>query len=191
MGEMKVICEQEGIRLHTSVWYSPRSNGVAERTIGLLTTTPVSPNPCGQKRSTLRRTYIIGRQRGHWAVVRHLPDVSHLPAFGAPFAIVEPTERLRKLYNRATICFFVGYKYEGGGYRVWDPKRRVVVESRDLVFVEDGLPPPTLNDSRPQPIDEDEPTTQPALGHTTEPTTLPAAYPHRPYRSRPHQRGNA
>ena len=55
-----------------------------------------------------------------------------------------------------TICFFVGYKYEGGGYRVWDPKRRVVVESRDLIFFEDGLLPPTLNDSRPQPIDEDD-----------------------------------
>ena len=69
----------------------------------------------------------------------------------------------------------MGYKYEGGGYRVWDPKRRVVVESKDLVFFDDGLPPPTLNDSRSQLIDEDEPTTQPALDHITEPTTLPAA----------------
>ena len=68
--------------------------------------------------------------------------------------LVEPTERLRKLDDRATKCFFVGYKYEGGGYRVWDPKRQVIVESRDLVFFEDGLPPPTLNDSRPQPADE-------------------------------------
>ena len=29
-GEMKVICEQEGITLHTSVRYSPESNGVAK-----------------------------------------------------------------------------------------------------------------------------------------------------------------
>ena len=65
--------------------------------------------------------------------------------------LVEPTERLRKLDDRATMCFFVGYKYEGGGYRVRDPKRQVIVESRDLVFFEDGLPPPTLNDLRPQP----------------------------------------
>ena len=69
----------------------------------------------------------------------------------------------------------MGYKYEGGGYRVWDPKRRVVVKCKDLVFFEDGLPPPTLNDSRPQLIDEDEPTTQHALDHITEPTTPPAA----------------
>jgi len=54
------------------------------------------------------------------------------------------------------MCFFVSYKYDGGGYRVWDPKRRVVAESRDIVFFEDGLPPPTLNDLPPRPVDEDE-----------------------------------
>ena len=37
MGEMKDICIREGIKLHTSVRYSPESNGVAERTIGVLT----------------------------------------------------------------------------------------------------------------------------------------------------------
>jgi hypothetical protein len=37
MGEMKTICEESGIQLNTSVRYSPESNGVAERTIGVLT----------------------------------------------------------------------------------------------------------------------------------------------------------
>ena len=69
------------------------------------------------------------------------------------------------------MCFFVWYKYEGGGYQVWDPKRRVVVESKYLAF---RSPPPTLNDSRPQPVDEDEPTVQPTPRHTTELPTLPA-----------------
>jgi len=36
MGGMRQTCKQEGIRPHTSVLYSPESNGVAERTIGLL-----------------------------------------------------------------------------------------------------------------------------------------------------------
>ena len=40
--------------------------------IGLLTTTPVSPNPCGQKHSTLQCMYRIGCQQRHWAVVCHL-----------------------------------------------------------------------------------------------------------------------
>ena len=36
MGGMRQTCEQEGIKLHTSVLYSPESNGVTERTIGVL-----------------------------------------------------------------------------------------------------------------------------------------------------------
>jgi len=36
MGGMRQTCEQEGIKLHTSVRYNPESNGVAERTIGVL-----------------------------------------------------------------------------------------------------------------------------------------------------------
>ena len=39
MGGMRQTCEQEGIKLHTSVLYSPESNGVAERTIGVLMNT--------------------------------------------------------------------------------------------------------------------------------------------------------
>ena len=27
------------------------------------------------------------------------------------------TERMRKLDDRTTMCFLVGYKYDGGGYR--------------------------------------------------------------------------
>ena len=105
------------------------------------------------------------------------PDVSHLRAFGAPCAIVEPKERLRKLDDRASMCFFIGYKYEGGGYRVWDPKRRVVVESKDIVFFEDGLPPPTLNEARLQQNDADEPVAQPAPDHILEPPTPPDVPP--------------
>ena len=58
------------------------------------------------------------------------PDVSHLHAFSALCAIVELKERLRKLEDRTTMCSFMGYKYTGGGYQVWDLKRQVVVKSR-------------------------------------------------------------
>ena len=180
---MKDTCEQEGTKLHMSVWYSPKLNGVAERTIRVLTNAVCAmlhdsglPKSLWAEAFNAAATFIIGRQRRHWAVVCHLrsftgakPDVSHLRA------IVEPTERLRKLDDRAMMCFFVEYKYKEGGYQVWDLKRRAVVEFRDIVLFEDGLPPPTLNGSRPQPTNEDEPIAQPAPDHTTEPPTLPAA----------------
>ena len=73
------------------------------------------------------------------------------------------------------MCYFVGYKYEGGSYRARDPKRQVVVKSRDIVFFEEGLPSPTLNDPPLRPVDEDEQVTPPTLDHNTSPTTPPDA----------------
>ena len=61
------------------------------------------------------------------------PDPAHLCAVGAPCSIVEPLKKLKKLDDWVRMCFFVGYKYGGGGYRVWDPKGKAVVESRDIV----------------------------------------------------------
>jgi hypothetical protein len=89
------------------------------------------------------------------------PDVWDLRAFGAPCAVVEPSERLKKLDDRATMLFFVGYKYGGGGYKVWDPKRRVVVESRHVIFFEGGLPLPTLCEFASPTINDDKPIVQP------------------------------
>ena len=37
IGEMRDICERDGIKLHTTVPYHPASNGVAECAIGVLT----------------------------------------------------------------------------------------------------------------------------------------------------------
>ena len=34
------------------------------------------------------------------------------------------------------MCLFVGYQYERGGYRVWDPKRQVVDMAEALFSVE-------------------------------------------------------
>ena len=62
-------------------------------------------------------------------------DVSHLRAFGALCAIVEPKELLKKLHDRLLMCFFMGSKYGGGGYWVWDLKKRVMVESGHIIFL--------------------------------------------------------
>ena len=55
MGEMRQICEQEGIKLHTSVPYSPESNGVAERTIGVLTNAVRASAPFGPPQNLMDR----------------------------------------------------------------------------------------------------------------------------------------
>ena len=173
MGEVRDICERDGIKLHTTVPYHPASNGVAGRTIGVLTNAVRAmlhdsglPNSLWAEAFNTA-TYLHNRTptraldgRTPFAVrYGARPDLAHLRAFGAPCAVVEPLEKLKKLDDRAAMCFFVGYKYDGG-YRVWDPKKRVVFESRDVVFFEDGLPPPTLNQSTTRPEDAAEPAIQ-------------------------------
>ena len=97
------------------------------------------------------------------------------------------TERMRELDGKRTMCFSMGYKYEGGGYQVCDPKRRVVVESIYLVFA-DRRPHSTIRVHSPF--------TRTSLlynPHLTTPLNcqrcqLCQRHPRRSYHSRPHQR---
>ena len=66
------------------------------------------------------------------------PDLADLCAFGTPCAIIRPGAKLRKLDDHAVMWVFIGYKYGGGGYWVWDPHAGKVVESRDVTFFKEG-----------------------------------------------------
>ena len=45
-------------------------------------------------------------------------------------------EQRSKLDDKATSCIFVGYSNEEFGYRLWNPKKKKVFRSRDIVFFE-------------------------------------------------------
>ena len=66
MGEMKEICETEGIKLPTSVRYSSESNGVTERAIGVLTNVVramLRDSDLPKSNSVWRHTCTIGLRR--------------------------------------------------------------------------------------------------------------------------------
>ncbi|KZV39824.1 hypothetical protein F511_27827 [Dorcoceras hygrometricum] len=64
------------------------------------------------------------------------PSYSHLRVFGC-LAYAHVSKELRqKLDARTTPCIFVGYGDEEFGYRLWDPKEKKVIRSRDVVFHE-------------------------------------------------------
>jgi len=70
MGEALDICGQDGIKLHTTIPYHPASNGVAERTIGVLTNAACAmlydsglPDSLWVRRSTQRPAYTTERPR--------------------------------------------------------------------------------------------------------------------------------
>ena len=177
MGEMHELCERKGIRLNTTVPYHPALNGVAERAIGVLTNIVRAMLhdsgllKCLWAEAFSTVTYMhnrtptkaLARLTPYEVLHGTKPDLADLCAFSAPCAIVELVAKLKKLDDQARMCFVVGYKYSGGGYRVWDPEKKVVVKSRDVVFFEDGLPSPPLhslltpNDDDDQAIDQQPP----------------------------------
>ena len=172
MGEMRELCEREGIKLNTTVPYHPASNGVAERAIGVLTNSVRAMlHDSGLPKSLWAEafstaTYVhnrtpttaLGGLTPYEVLYETRPNISDLRAFGAPCAIVQPAVKLKKLDDRTNMCFFLGYKYGGGGYRVWRPEMKVVVEARDVVFFEEGLPSSPLHLSTQD--DDDDPMTQ-------------------------------
>ena len=61
---------------------------------------------------------------------------SHLKVFGCKaFAHVLKEQRL-KLDSKAIPCIFVGYGYAKFGYKLWDPEKKKMIKSRDVVFHE-------------------------------------------------------
>ena len=47
-----------------------------------------------------------------------------------------PKEQRLKLDDKATPCIFIGYRDEEFNYRIWDSKKKKIVRSINVVFLE-------------------------------------------------------
>ena len=57
--------------------------------------------------------------------------------FGCKAFVHVPKEQRSKLDDKAVCCIFLGYGGAEFGYRLWDPDKRKIIKSRDVVFHED------------------------------------------------------
>ena len=151
-GRMKEYCEHKGIRINSSVPYSPSSNGVAERLVGVATNgtramlrdSNLPPRFWAEAMTTfmyLRNRTPTRANDGITPYERFYgmkPDVGHIRTFGCIVRVTLPSEKLGKLDNRGAMGYLMGYKYEGA-YRVWIP-RSGVKEVRDITFFEGTAP---------------------------------------------------
>ena len=152
-GGMKEMCDERGIHIITSVPFSPSSNGVAERLVGVATSaTRAMLRDSGlpfRFWAEAMATFMYLRNRTPTSAnednktpyelfYNMVPDVSHIRTFGCVVRVTLPAETLGKLDARGAMGYLLGYKYDGA-YRVWIPKKGVR-ESRDIVFYEDGAP---------------------------------------------------
>ena len=110
------------------------------------------------------------------------PSYSHLRVFGC-LAFAHVSKELRqKLDARTTTCIFIGYGDEELGYRLWDPKEKKVIRSRDVVFHENqtikDIEKPTMSQILEYSAQEDISSSTPAqfaTGNNLVPEEIPEA----------------
>uniref|UniRef100_A0A2N9IN96 Integrase catalytic domain-containing protein n=1 Tax=Fagus sylvatica TaxID=28930 RepID=A0A2N9IN96_FAGSY len=109
--EFENYCLEYGIRHEKTVPGTPQHNGVAER----INRTIVEKRECGQEMDA---------------------SYAHLKVFGCKTFAHVPKEQRLKLDDKAIPCIFIGYGDAEFGYKLWDPKKKKMIRSRDVVFHE-------------------------------------------------------
>ncbi|KAG8481596.1 hypothetical protein CXB51_026522 [Gossypium anomalum] len=157
--EFNRLCKSEGIVRHLTVRHTPQQNGVAER----MNRTIMEKVRCMLSNANLPKSFWAEAASTACFLINRSPSVaiekktpqevwsgnpanySDLKIFGCPaYAHVNNG----KLEPRSIKCVFLGYKAGVKGYKLWCPKNRKVVISRDVVFDETAmLPNLSLKDS--------------------------------------------
>lgn len=151
------FCKKMGIRLETTVPYTPEQNGVSERlnrTViekvrAMLEASEIPKNMWGEALFTavylLNRSPSVavdGNMTPYEAWHGKKPNVSHLRIFGSECYVHVPKQLRKKLDAKSERVYFVGYA--PSGYRVWNGKK--VFVARDVVFNEEKLGHCSLKD---------------------------------------------
>jgi transposase InsO family protein len=152
-GEFQALAptlRERGIKWETSAPYTPQQNGVAER----FNRTIVEMSRSMLHHSGLPKTfwaeavrtavYIINvtpttamegkTPQEAWSGVK--PSVAHMRTFGCMAHAHVPAQRRQKWDGKSAKCIFLGYESGSKAYRLYDPVRKVVLKSRDVIFEE-------------------------------------------------------
>lgn len=167
---LKAFCTSKGIKLETTVRYTPEQNGAAER-LNRTLMDKVRPMLTGANlpkylwaeavataNYVRNRSPVSGRDKTPWELFFGTkPDVSHLRTFGARVYVVTPKELRNKLDSTSEAGRFIGYPSGTKGYKILLDSGRVIV-SRDLTFVEmpSIKPTPTTKHEDVETSDEEE-----------------------------------
>lgn len=151
--EFRDYCSDHGIRHEKTVPGTPQHNGVAER----MNRTIVERVRSMLKMANLSKSFWGEAVGTAVYLINRLPSVplnfdvpeevwtgrnvtySHLRVFGCKAFMHIPKEQRLKLDYKSVPCTFVGYGDEEFGYRLWDPVKKKLVRSRDVVFHENEI----------------------------------------------------
>ena len=163
--EFMDYCKLEGIRVEFTNTGTPQQNGVAERmnrTIeesitSMLAEANLPPSFWTYTLSTYRHVHnrcptsaLPGNTTPFEAFKGKKPRIGHLRVFGCVAYVLISREKRRGLDGHSMPGIFVGYPDNHVGWKVYIPKTKQVVVSRDVVFDEARFPGLSLA-STPQP----------------------------------------
>ena len=148
--EFTRFLNEHGIAHDTTNPYSPQQNGVAERANRTLVETircmmhQANLPPRFWAEALSVATYLKNRSpttcfaketpyERWWS---EKPDVSNLKVFGCTAYVHIPAEKRKKLDSKSMKCIFMGYPDGTKGYKLFDPEKKMMCRSRDVIFDE-------------------------------------------------------
>jgi len=149
--EFESYLKTEGVRRQLTIPKTPEQNGVAERMNRTLVETVRSMladaelPPVFWAEALSTAVYLRNRSptkalkdiTPYEAWTGEKPNVEHLRTFGCTAYAHVPKDERKKLDSKAKRCILLGYGADTKGYRLYDPEKRRVFYSRDVVFCEE------------------------------------------------------
>lgn len=141
-----------GIRHQTSTPYTPEQNGLAER----MNRTLVERAKCMLFDANLDKgfwaeavataAYIINRSPSKvleeqtpeekWSGKK--PNLAHMKIFGSKAMVHVPKQKRLKWDKKSEEMIFMGYCDNTKGYRLYNPRNKQIITSRDVIFIENA-----------------------------------------------------
>ena len=148
--ELKSFCKEKGIKIETTVRYTPEQNGAAERlnrtlldkVRPMLADSGLSKTLWAEALATANhvrnRSPVSGQAKTPWELAFGTkPDVSYFRTFGCRVYAHTPKQLRDKLAPMSEPGHFIGYPSGTKGYKVQLNSGRIII-SRDLTFIELG-----------------------------------------------------
>lgn len=148
--EFENFLKQKGIIHQKSNPYTPQQNGLSER----MNRTIVEKARCLLFDAGLNKlfwaeatnTAVYLQNRTVSAALNNKtpfelwtntkPNISHLRVFGSTVMKHVPKEKRQKWDKKSEECILVGYSEDVKGYRIYNPKNKLITTSRDVIIIE-------------------------------------------------------